>query len=59
VPVARSLLHARAAPEEIYVRTASASVTAVDGVLAATAGPIRQVRRGKTLQRLTLYRPTI
>ncbi len=39
VPVARSLLHARAAPVEIYVRTAPASVTAVEGVLAATADP--------------------
>ena len=39
LPVARSLLHARAAPAEIYVRTAPASVAAVEGVLAATADP--------------------
>ena len=39
LPVARSLLHARAAPAEIYIRTAPASVAAVAGVLAATADP--------------------
>jgi putative ABC transport system permease protein len=39
LPIARSLLHARAAPAEIYVRTAPASVAAVEGVLAATADP--------------------
>ncbi len=39
LPIARSLLHARAAPAEIYVRTAPASVTAVEDVLAATADP--------------------
>jgi putative ABC transport system permease protein len=39
LPVARSLLHARAAPAAVYVRTAPASVTAVEGVLAATADP--------------------
>jgi putative ABC transport system permease protein len=39
VPVARSLLHARASPAQIYVRAAPASVTAVEGVLAATADP--------------------
>jgi putative ABC transport system permease protein len=39
LPIARSLLHARSAPAEIYVRTAPASVAAVQGVLAATADP--------------------
>jgi putative ABC transport system permease protein len=39
LPVARSLLHARASPAEIYVRTAPASVSAVTGVLPATADP--------------------
>jgi putative ABC transport system permease protein len=40
LPIARSLMHARAAPAEIYVRTAPASVAAVEGVLAATADPV-------------------
>jgi putative ABC transport system permease protein len=40
LPIARSLLRARAAPAEIYVRTAPASVAAVEGVLAATADPV-------------------
>ena len=39
LPIARSLLHARSAPAEIYVRAAPASVAAVEGVLAATADP--------------------
>ena len=39
LPVARSLLRARANPAEIYVRTAPASVTAVAGLLPATADP--------------------
>jgi putative ABC transport system permease protein len=39
LPVARSLLHARANPAEIYVRTAPVSVTAVASVLPATADP--------------------
>jgi len=39
LPIARSLLHARAAPAEIYVRADPASVAAVEGVLAATADP--------------------
>jgi putative ABC transport system permease protein len=39
LPVARSLLHARSAPAEIYVRTAPASVAAVAAVLPATADP--------------------
>lgn len=39
LPVARSLLHARASPAEIYVRTAPASVTAVAEELSATADP--------------------
>jgi len=39
LPVARSLLHARANPAEVYVRTAPASVTAVADVLPATADP--------------------
>jgi putative ABC transport system permease protein len=38
-PVARTLLHAVAAPTEIYVRTDPASVNAVESVLAATADP--------------------
>jgi putative ABC transport system permease protein len=39
LPIARSLLNARGHPAEIYVRTAPASVTAVAGVLGATADP--------------------
>jgi putative ABC transport system permease protein len=39
LPIARTLLHARAAPAEIYVRAAPVSVAAVEGVLAATADP--------------------
>lgn len=39
LPIARSLLHVRSAPAEIYVRAAPASVAAVAGVLAATADP--------------------
>ena len=38
-PVARRLLHARAAPAEIYVRTNPGSVAAVEAVLPATADP--------------------
>jgi putative ABC transport system permease protein len=37
--VARRLLHATAAPAEIYVRTSPAQVRAVEAVLAATADP--------------------
>ena len=38
-PVAERLLHSQGYPAEIYVRTNPTSVTAVEGVLAATADP--------------------
>jgi putative ABC transport system permease protein len=40
LPAARQLLHASARPTQIFVRTSPASVTAVQGVLAATANPV-------------------
>jgi putative ABC transport system permease protein len=38
-PVAQRLLHAAAAPAQLYVRASPTSVTAVESVLAATANP--------------------